>query len=355
MKLIIGGAYQGKKEYTKAKYHIQEAQIWQGGYPVPAGEWRGIYGLHNIIKQMMNVKSCDTAQQEILVYIKQILAHRQDMVLICDEVGSGIVPVDQRERAYRECVGRVLCELAKEADTVERVHCGIGQRIKYSVYISLIRHGSTKGNLEKRYIGVTDEPLCEAGTKELLKRAAQGQYPPADHVVSSPMKRCLETVQILYPGTVPEIVADFRETDFGPFEGKTYEELMADEALSPLYQAWIEAGKGAPVPEGKGFMEKCRAKMPETAEQMRARCGAAFERLLPELGGKNHTALILHGGAIMSIMSAFAEPGGDYYDYLCENGAGFLCRLELTGDGELYRLQRLPNPVYGRDNDSRGQ
>ena len=33
--------------------------------------------------------------------------------------------------------------------------------------IILIRHGKTKGNLEKRYIGVTDEPLTDEGAHEL--------------------------------------------------------------------------------------------------------------------------------------------------------------------------------------------
>lgn len=35
--------------------------------------------------------------------------------------------------------------------------------------IIFIRHGKTKGNLEKRYIGKTDESLCEIGIKELKK------------------------------------------------------------------------------------------------------------------------------------------------------------------------------------------
>ena len=42
MNLIIGGAYQGKKEYAQKTYGIEEAQIWQGGYPVPEGKWRCI-------------------------------------------------------------------------------------------------------------------------------------------------------------------------------------------------------------------------------------------------------------------------------------------------------------------------
>lgn len=53
-----------------------------------------------------------------------------DTVIICDEVGSGIVPLDSFEREYRERLGRLLCEIAAKAERVERIVCGIGQRIK---------------------------------------------------------------------------------------------------------------------------------------------------------------------------------------------------------------------------------
>ena len=53
--------------------------------------------------------------------------------------------------------------------------------------ILLIRHGKTQGNLERRYIGRTDEPLCEAGRAALEGRS----YPACDILLSSPMVRCL--------------------------------------------------------------------------------------------------------------------------------------------------------------------
>ena len=53
-----------------------------------------------------------------------------DCILISDEIGNGIVPMDAFEREYREQTGRILIELAKEAEEVIRVICGIGQKIK---------------------------------------------------------------------------------------------------------------------------------------------------------------------------------------------------------------------------------
>ncbi|MBQ3692032.1 MAG: histidine phosphatase family protein, partial [Clostridia bacterium] len=57
--------------------------------------------------------------------------------------------------------------------------------------IIFIRHGKTQGNLEKRYIGKTDEHLCTVGIDELKNRS----YPDTEIVVCSPMKRCIETAK----------------------------------------------------------------------------------------------------------------------------------------------------------------
>ena len=61
----------------------------------------------------------------------------------------------------------------------------------------LIRHGQTQGNRERRYIGCrTDEPLCPEGIAQLQNR----HYPPVSRVFVSPMRRCVETANLLYPG-----------------------------------------------------------------------------------------------------------------------------------------------------------
>ena len=35
--------------------------------------------------------------------------------------------------------------------------------------IAFIRHGKTEGNIQRRYIGSTDMPLCQIGIKEIQK------------------------------------------------------------------------------------------------------------------------------------------------------------------------------------------
>ena len=117
--------------------------------------------------------------------------------------------------------------------------------------IVLIRHGATKGNLEKRYIGRTDEDLCGEGIKKLKEYTCAGIYPPAQAVFSSPMKRCLSTAECIYPVQTPQIVWNFRECDFGLFEGKNYKELTGN----PQYQQWIDSNGTLPFPGGEALTD----------------------------------------------------------------------------------------------------
>lgn len=59
-----------------------------------------------------------------------LLEGKRDRIIVTDEIGYGIVPIEKQERLYREMTGRLCCILAKEAEEVWRVCCGIGQRIK---------------------------------------------------------------------------------------------------------------------------------------------------------------------------------------------------------------------------------
>lgn len=181
----------------------------------------------------------------------------------------------------------------------------------------LIRHGQTQGNLEHRYIGCrTDEPLCAQGVDELRAK----KYPPVTHVFVSPMRRCMETAQLLYPNVRIEVIDDFRECDFGEFENKNYAELngRAD------YQAWIDSNGEMPFPGGESRSDFAR------------RCVKAFD-VISNLH-EEYCAIIAHGGTIMAIMESYANPRGNYYDYQVKNGEGFI----LNDDGS-YQLLSFAN------------
>lgn len=127
MKLVIGGTAQGKLEYVLLKYALQKNKVWNGILPndtEPTGNTVIMDHFHKWVKSRMISGGCP--EEEIMSF----LDCNEDCIIICDEIGNGIVPIDSFEREYRERVGRILVRLAKRAEEVERIICGIGQRIK---------------------------------------------------------------------------------------------------------------------------------------------------------------------------------------------------------------------------------
>ena len=102
------------------------------------------------------------------------------------------------------------------------------KRERYNMDVYLIRHGKTKGNLEGRYIGTTDEPLCEEGKQSLMQMADAKKYPAVEALFVSPMLRCRESAKILFPKQSISVVSDLRECDFGRYENKNFQELSGD-------------------------------------------------------------------------------------------------------------------------------
>ncbi|MEG0570387.1 MAG: histidine phosphatase family protein [Oscillospiraceae bacterium] len=97
----------------------------------------------------------------------------------------------------------------------------------YRIY--LIRHGIIKSNIDGRYVGVTDEELCEVGKTHLLKLLENNEYPNVGKVYSSSLKRCLQTANIIYPQMPVHALDGLKEYNFGEFENKTISELLHNE------------------------------------------------------------------------------------------------------------------------------
>ncbi|MCR4831903.1 MAG: histidine phosphatase family protein [Pseudobutyrivibrio sp.] len=175
--------------------------------------------------------------------------------------------------------------------------------------ITLIRHGITPGNLEKRYIGITDEPLATEGESEIQSR----HYPDADIVFSSPLIRCKQTASIIYPDHKIKVIHELRETNFGRFEGKNYLELSEDSE----YKDWIESGGEAAFPGG------------ESRAEANKRIMEGFNKLLILSKDCKNISVIVHGGTIMGILSQLFD--GEYYSYHVENGEGYTFDLSSNG------------------------
>ena len=197
------------------------------------------------------------------------------------------------------------------------------------IHLTLIRHGATLSNKEGRYLGKTDETLNPDGIGALEKSVAGGNYPTADLLFSGPMKRCLETAQILYPGQTPIIIPEWTEMDFGAFEGHNYQELSKD----PNYQRWIDSGGTLPFPEGESREEFIRRSV-AGYEKMVYHMKMIWERSAASGQGDRKiqsVSAVVHGGTIMALLSHFL--GGEYFDYQAKCGQGYSGRLAFKAGG----------------------
>lgn len=191
-------------------------------------------------------------------------------------------------------------------------------RTEDQVTLLLLRHGETQANREHRYLGRTDEPLCAIGIETLLSYKGQNRYPAVQYLFVSPMKRCLETAEILYPGLCPVVVPEWREMDFGQFEYQNYEDLKND----IQYQAWIDSGGELDFPRGesrKDFILRCELGFRRMCETLRRMTAEATEK-------SASVGVIAHGGTIMALLSSYG--GKSYFDCQRATGRGYLCRMK---------------------------
>ena len=156
-----------------------------------------------------------------------------------------------------------------------------------------IRHGQTQGNVERRY--VAERIGTDLGFERKIKNAKAARHWIApDLVYVSPMIRCRETADLLFPEQKKVPWDGLQETDFGDFEYKNYEELKND----PVYQAWIDSNGQMLIPHG------------ESGADFRARCCEAYEKCIAEAREKDleKIAIVCHGGTIMSVMERYGLP-----------------------------------------------
>ncbi len=176
--------------------------------------------------------------------------------------------------------------------------------------IILLRHGKTQGNLDNRYNGRTDEPLCALGIAEA---EAEAHYPEIPLVYASPLRRAQQTAKIFFPNAAIETVQDLREMDFGDFEGRTSKEMEEDE----IYRAWVAGGCVDRCPNGEGI--------PDFAKRASAAFAACVSDAIAR--GETRVGFAVHGGVIMAVMTAFSGSDATYHAWYVRNCGGY--RIEI--------------------------
>lgn len=153
MELYIGGFAQGKLEYVQNKKAEEAISIAMVINCAQSDYQKTLQSIDNKIKnENADVNNIANVNDIVIInhlhlWVKDLLregmeesevqstilswvATHPNTILICDELGNGIVPLEKMERIWREQTGRLMIELAKQAERVERILCGLGQRLK---------------------------------------------------------------------------------------------------------------------------------------------------------------------------------------------------------------------------------
>ena len=153
MELYIGGFAQGKLEYVQNKKAEEAISIAMVIDCAQSDYQKTLQSIDNKIKnENADVNNIANVNDIVIInhlhlWVKDLLregmeeaevqstilswvATHPNTILICDELGNGIVPLEKMERIWREQTGRLMIELAKQAERVERILCGLGQRLK---------------------------------------------------------------------------------------------------------------------------------------------------------------------------------------------------------------------------------
>lgn len=165
--------------------------------------------------------------------------------------------------------------------------------------VDMIRHGQPRGGSLYRGHEI-DDPLSDKGWQQ-MRDAVRGKA-PWQHIISSPMLRCQEFARILSDEQeIPlSIEYDFREVGFGNWEGKTREQLIADN------QQEYEAFYRDPV--------NCRPPGAEPLDDFRQRVATAYAKHLLRYNGQ-HILIIAHAGVMRAIIgqTLHSTPLGLYH------------------------------------------
>ena len=182
-----------------------------------------------------------------------------------------------------------------------------------SFTIYLFRHGLTKGNINAQYIGHTDLPITTGSISALKSIKAKHHYPKVDAVFVSPLKRCIESAEIMFEKNTPIVINDFIEYNFGEFEGLTAQDLKDNDD----FKQWLHGDMHAKPPYG------------ESNAEFFARVCSAFEKVVDGMikSGTETAAIVGHAGVLMAILSCYGLPEAPMAHWQMEAGYGFKLRI----------------------------
>ncbi len=150
----------------------------------------------------------------------------------------------------------------------------------------MIRHGETDGESSIRFHGATDVPLSDDGRAHMRDTSRKLRHEVFDMVVASTLQRSWMGAHIVAGGAPVRLETNFREVDFGRWEGLTAQEI--EESDPVLYKEWQEKKAVFEFPGG-GIRAAYRARVLRGLDRI-------------EKSGAACSLLVVHKGTIRTIV-----------------------------------------------------
>lgn len=177
--------------------------------------------------------------------------------------------------------------------------------------LTFIRHAQSMANIDKVMSGQTDAQLSENGILELKALKETLNYPEADLLISSDLTRAIDTAKLIYEDAKPLPMEEFREINFGPFEGRPISEAVED-----FYARFLADDK-------EGDME--------TFVDVKERVERGIRKVISQLNEseKNRATIVAHNGLLRMVHYIFKPTSPEKYrDFQTKNGHGFSLILD---------------------------
>lgn len=161
-----------------------------------------------------------------------------------------------------------------------------------STKLTLIRHGITNWNKQKRYCGSCDVPLSRQGRSQAQKLHTRLRPVRFDTIYVSDKKRAIQTAQIIFKGERLITMAGLKELNFGVLEGLRYREII--KKYPEAYTCWLKNPFKNAIPKA------------ESLNSFKERVMRTMQTIVRRNSGKN-IAIVCHGGVISIFMAALLQ------------------------------------------------